>query len=344
MVKLLITTMSFISENLARQAAIWWSQYLPGVKDINSSEIHDLEEDNPLRTLVENAHTKHKTNVVSREKVDKFIDTLQNKILQLKIERKIITLGHRSIYAPPKEVTQSVRELGIYAMFPFKTEMIIHTDGYILVDDEIVYLDENLRLLTAELLTEKVRVKINRPQFRLLKIDLAVLQGDLYQYDDETPVALDKFKYYNTWEDNKPYEAFYVEFKFDEFVGGEQALRNFSDKDLLDILQDKDKFIASIKNGTHLHYFTNNITKKNASYGNGWGELQYEDLGNGYFCNTTGIVNAFKVPSDSSYIVYPAGWASELIKVTDHHLLVPSKDNKFQVFDLNGELEFAYDV
>lgn len=344
-IKLIVATMSFVSENLAKQAAKWWAQYLPGVRDADSSEIHDLEDDNPAKAIIEKKHTMQKSNVVPKELINKFIEILQQKILLLEIKSGYVTLGHQSSYHPPKEVSQSIKETGIYAMFPFKTEMIIHQDGYILVNDELVYLEENLRLLVPndELLTESVKVKISLPQIRILKIDLTVLEGDLYQYNNGEAMVLEKYEYFNTWKGNKPYESFYVEFKFSNFIGGEKALRYLSDADLLNILQNKEKFTVSIKNNTFLYYFTDDITKKEASYGNGWGKLQYEDVGKGYFRITTGFVNAFKVPVGDSYVVRSIGWRSELIKVTDHHLLVPS-DDKFQIFDLTDDLEFVYEI
>lgn len=111
----------------------------------------------------------------------------------------------------------------------------------------------------------------------------------------------------------------------------------------MELLQNRDKFIKSIKKNALLYYEKHDITKEEAVYSNGWGALDHEEVRNGYFRHTTGFVDAYKIPAGHSYVVQAVGRSRELIKITNNHLIVPVGD-KFQVFNLTDNLEFVYET
>lgn|GEM_PF-2943315 len=174
---------SLIDDTVARQAAVWWAQYLSYVRDVKFSGICNFKED-----TIEMVHKAQKKYCVPKKLVDNFIDILQGKILLLEAQyhRKYIMI--EIDYNPPKIIEEAIDEAGIrvspFGLFPFKTNMVIHQDGYIIVNNKVVYLNENLKLLSANdpILAESIKVKINLPQFIILKINLTTLEGDLYEY------------------------------------------------------------------------------------------------------------------------------------------------------------------
>ena len=107
--------------------------------------------------------------------------------------------------------------------------MTIHQDGYIFANDKVVYLDKNLTMLTQNdpVLINPIKVKINLPQFRIIKIDLTTLTGDLYEYHNGEPIVYDKRHYYDTWKDNKPYENFQVSIQHKNFHKEKKRFVNF---------------------------------------------------------------------------------------------------------------------
>lgn len=335
---------SFIDSNLARPAATWWAQYLPCVRDVGAFEVYKFRNEK-----LEMIHTIQKKHCVDKHSVDNFIDILQKKILLLEPTHhfyKYVTI--KIDYDPHGIIKETIKEARIkispFGLFPFKTEMTIHQDGYIIVNGEIVYIHDNLQLLTLDdkILIDHGRIKISFPQFRVLEIDLTNPQGDLYQYGvhsihsqeyhDGVPIIVDKQHYIDYWGNKERYQAFYLKITFNNVIGGEGVLRNLTDIELLIILQNKEKFKQLFVKNTFLYYENYDFT-----------EGEYENVGNGYFRSTTGFIHTFKVPTGQSYMVAVDGDNRELMRVTDQHLLAPV-NNKFRIYTLTDNLQIEREV
>lgn len=135
-----------ISLELATSAAKYWANFLPGSKDVcfsdinKHSKIHNKKHVDTLSVLAQIANDK----AVSKDQYDNFVKILAQKILSTEFSgysEKYIQLGHISSYDPPMEVAESMKEAGVYAMMPFKTEMRIYEDEHVTVNYETLDLD-----------------------------------------------------------------------------------------------------------------------------------------------------------------------------------------------------------
>lgn len=191
--------------------------------------------------------------------ISKFISSLRQKILISDENDGYIQLGDVSSYHAPKIVSEAYNECmgydGYIGIFPAKTKMRIYPRGYITVNRDVIYVENDIFYLRPSDIhfDRGMKMKISGRGFRKLKIDLSLFSGDLFQTDCNVHEKVQKQDFYDSWK-KKPYTALYVDIKFRHFVGGKESLQKLSDKELLQILQSEEEFTKHITKDALIHY------------------------------------------------------------------------------------------
>lgn len=316
------------TEHQLMTAATWWAQFLPGVKKVSFEALNQYAkiqgQDADWLQFIHHLRQSEKT--INQEQFETFIKSLMQNIKTLHIQKEwgglyYIQLGHESIYEPPNIVEQALLEAKIsnsaFGLFPFKTEMRIYHNGHIKVGRKVYTSNQDVAHydLQDENLCEDFQnasyMVIRGAPFRLVTINLDALTGSLYF---GSQLNLKPLK-------NIESDTFiYITLHLRNFNGSEHEFLQFSDKEWIDILQDRDKIKEHFTSSAFFYYKNSKEKALEKNSFIGLGEVMSEELHEGYYRYTTGPVKMILAPQDGTVGEY-------LIRVRKHDCLI-RKDNE----------------
>ncbi len=353
------------SEHVFRVAAMWWAQYLPGVKKVDFSEINQnsrLTGYVAIISEVTHEHIQSRSRAATEQQVNQFIDIVARKLAelarkpgQLKEYSKDLyhfQIGSRSDYHPPKMMEEALDEAKIkmpaFGSFPYKTEMKIYNNGQIMINDQVISTDPRYVHYTNHYdFSSAPYMKINGDKFRLLEINRAALKGELFTgfVNDLRPFKIDDTLEFGDEKENLDTSRVYITIHTRNFLGNEQGLLSLSDEDLINILQDEAMIIKYFAKDDCIYYKINKEKCLKATSYTGIGDVVVEQLAPNLYEYSTGPVQVFPAPSEGTV----AGYEMAVVHVGDFLIyreanesvkVLPAEQNVFaaRLCDKSGKI------
>lgn len=173
------------SQEQVLAAATWWAQFLRPNTDF--SEIHKNTgiQDGIFETVV---HMRlDRNDRITDEQSKKFIEILSAKIQLQKLQTDLdipsyIQIGHCDSYDTPQIVNESLDEANISGVFPAQTQMMIYSNGHVMVNDECIYTNPSLTHYDSNTsFAESTQMVISGDKFREITIPMSRAQQGLWE-------------------------------------------------------------------------------------------------------------------------------------------------------------------
>lgn len=286
-------------------AAIWWSQFLPGVKKVSFEEInqHSKLEDVAMMSRLHDFQRAN-TDAITKQQLIAFIQILSQKIDTLTLENhggdlSYLQIGDESSYNPPEIVENALKESSIkasaFGLFPYKTAMKIYNNGQIQIGNQVFCTNPEIKHYGIN--TNFVHapwVKISGDKFKALEIELDALNGQLLTGFINRLRKFEK-KDVLSWKDDihTPISHIHTSISLSDFKGSEEEFLQFSNEQWIHILQDETEIHKYFHESMYIYYRKTREEWMNATYFS-IGSAVAEKIGDDYYQYTTGPVQALR--------------------------------------------------